>query len=260
MSADRTLPLLALMLALALNARAQDGSIDRILHAPMTSDLRTRASAGYEWRPVKGIHLTIDEELRLKGMSSVLDRANTNLGAEFKVGRHLKLGSTYTFTFKEDDIRHRLAIDLTGSIKTGRWTYSLRERLQGTHYTKSFNEYQRPRNLLALKSRVKVSYSLFAKPLEPYASIEAKTILNGSRYGFYLNPESMSYSDVYLNSVRTVCGVDWRLNRSSFLDFYTMIDCIQDKKLDANKAGELKTITFKPSLVLTLGIAYRFRH
>lgn len=249
-----------LILVLSLNAMkltAQTGEHGYI-NAPSTSDIQARVGAGVDWKICRGLHATLDEECRFKNNLGSFSRSNTELGLSYKICPWLKTGADYTFIYKPLDIRHRAGVSMTGHYKTGLWNFSLRERVQCTHLTREFNEYQKPRNSVCLKSRVKVSRACFSKPLEPYIACEFKHILNGSEYTNSLDPSTMTYTDTYLNRIRASIGTEWRISRNDYLDFYALADFVKDKKLDARKNGELKTITFEPAFVMTFGIAYRF--
>lgn len=123
---------------------------------------------------VKGLHVSIEEEVRFDNNFGAFDRFHTTLGASYKVLPYLKVGLGYSLingysssnsAFKTP--RHRAFVDVTGSYRFGDWTVSLRERVQMTHRTDSFNEYQNPANAWALKSRVKVTYKGLRR-WEPY--------------------------------------------------------------------------------------------
>ena len=67
--------------------------------------------------------------------------------------------------------------DATGTVRFGDWNFSLRERLQMTHRTDDFNEYQNPRDAIMLKSRIMVKYKGLGM-FEPYAFFELRHYLN----------------------------------------------------------------------------------
>lgn len=254
----KTILAILLLAAASFRLSAQSGP-GGYQYADRTSDIRARASIAFDAKLMRGMHLTIEEQGRFKDGMSSFDRIDSDVAVSFKVLPFLKAETGYTFIWEPLDIRHRTYASLTGHFKTGQWNFSLKEKVQCTHLTKEFNEYQQPRNGLCLKSRVKVSYKCFAKPFEPYAFCELRTRLNGAQYTDYLDPSTMSYSDTFNDRLRFGLGSEWRLDRNNFLEFYVLTDKIDSKKVDAKKNGELKTITFMPAVNLTLGAAWRFK-
>ena len=64
--------LLALLLPLGAAAQTQSGA---------------RASIGADWKMAKGLHLTVEEEIRMDGVFSSLGRLQTTIGLDYKVER-----------------------------------------------------------------------------------------------------------------------------------------------------------------------------
>ena len=247
--------ILSVTLALALGAGY---AAAQVVYADPTSDLRGRVSVGIEKKLAKGLHGGIEEELRFEDGLSAFARSMTTASLSYKFNKYLRAGAGYSFIYIPDDVRHRVYADLTGRYKAGGWTFSLRERLQCTHLTREFNEYQQPRNALALRSRLKLSYQLFAKPLVPYLSVELRNVLNGAKYTDASDPSTMTYSDLYADRVRTALGVQWKLSKRSSLDFYGLFDACSRRDSDASKKGVLKSITIEPAYNFTVGVAYSF--
>lgn len=72
--------LMALLLPLTAAAQTQSG---------------VRASMAADWKIRKGLHLTVEEELRMDGVFSSLNRLQTTIGLEYKVSPYVKLGAGY---------------------------------------------------------------------------------------------------------------------------------------------------------------------
>lgn len=143
-----------------------------------------RLSLAVDKKLAKGLHIKIEEEIRMDGNFSSFDRFHTTLGLNYKVNDYLKVGVGYAMinpycsansAFKNS--RHRLMLDATGSVRLGDWRLSLKERFQATYRTGDMNEYQNPRTALTLKSRLKVSYKGLQR-IEPYAYLEFRNTLN----------------------------------------------------------------------------------
>ena len=64
---------------------------------PLTAAAQTesgvRASVAADWKIRKGLHLTVEEELRMDGVFKSLDRLQTTIGLEYKVSPYVKLGA-----------------------------------------------------------------------------------------------------------------------------------------------------------------------
>ena len=121
-----------------------------------------------------------------------------------------------------------------------------------------------------LRSRLKASYEFRTVPLEPYAYIEPRLLLNGVKW----TPESLGadyesatfegYKDAYFNRYRAALGIEWRLNSRNAIDFYCLYDKLYDKEIDARKEGSSKGIQLKMPITsfysdrVSVGIAYKY--
>ena len=240
-----------------------------------------RLSVSVDKKLARGLHVSLEEEIRMDNNFGSFDRFHTTLGLSYKVNDYLKLGVGYAMinpysssnsTFKSS--RHRLMVDATGSLRFGDWRLSLRERFQATYRSGDMNEYQNPRTALTLKSRLKVSYKGLRR-IEPYAYIELRNTLNapvisasydGTNYltsalsqygeaGWFID----SWSGVYVNRVRGSVGFDYRLSKASSIDVSLMADRIMDKVVDANAEGtKLKSYTRETGFVGWINIGYSY--
>ncbi len=240
-----------------------------------------RLSVSVDKKLARGLHVSLEEEIRMDNNFGSFDRFHTTLGLSYKVNDYLKLGVGYAMinpysssnsAFKSS--RHRLMLDATGSLRFGDWRLSLRERFQATYRSGDMNEYQNPRTALTLKSRLKLSYKGLRR-LEPYAYIELRNTLNapvisasydGTNYltsalsqygeaGWFID----SWSGVYVNRVRGSVGFDYRLSKASSIDVSLMADRIMDKVVDANAEGtKLKSYTRETGFVGWINIGYSY--
>ncbi|MBQ6236790.1 MAG: DUF2490 domain-containing protein [Bacteroidales bacterium] len=240
-----------------------------------------RLSVSVDKKLARGLHVSLEEEIRMDNNFGSFDRFHTTLGLSYKVNDYLKLGVGYAMinpysssnsAFKSS--RHRLMLDATGSLRFGDWRLSLRERFQATYRSGDMNEYQNPRTALTLKSRLKLLYKGLRR-LEPYAYIELRNTLNapvisasydGTNYltgalsqygeaGWFID----SWSGVYVNRVRGSVGFDYRLSKASSIDVSLMADRIMDKVVDANAEGtKLKSYTRETGFVGWINIGYSY--
>jgi len=234
-------------------------------------DFRSRTSAGVDWKVVKGLHIDARYELRTADNFSRIERHQVNVGVQYSPIKYFDIGTGYYFIGHYDGEknfkpRHRVYLDLTGSYKFGSWKLSLRERVQMTHNSYEFNEYQQTPNLVELKSRLKLSYKGFIH-LEPYAYAELRNCFNGPSFtadynettGKYSNYNFTGYSDAYINRIRGVLGLEWNINRSHAIDFRLMADWCRDKSIDTNAEGtKLKSYCWEQAFNTSISIGYVF--
>lgn len=241
-----------------------------------------RVSVVADWRIVRGLHLSLEEEARFDNNFGSFDRLQTTVFLDYKVHPNIKLGLGYalingygatTKSFKNP--RHRFMVDVMGIVHLGNWTVSLKERLQLTHRSGEFNVYQNPRNALMLKSRLKAQYKTHSK-WQPYGYIEIRNYMNapviaaaydGIEYvtlddysdegepGWFLK----GFNGSYINRLRLGLGTDIKLDRHNTLSVYLLGDSVTDKKVDANAEGtKLKSYTKETGLRCWVGAGYEF--
>ena len=131
-----------------------------------SAGVSVRTSAEVDWKIRKGLHLSGGYELRTKNSLTGVERHQASVGIEYKVCNYFKIGGEYIFighfnsanAFKP---RHRFSLNLTGQYDTGNWKFSLREKLQLTHYAYDLNEFQDVPNALQLQTRFTVKWQGF---------------------------------------------------------------------------------------------------
>ena len=241
-----------------------------------------RVSVSADKKIIKGLHVSLGEEVRFDNNFGSLDRLQTTLALSYKVHPNIKIGLGYALingygsnskSFK--DPRHRFMADATGTLHFGDWNLSLKERLQVTRRTGDFNVYQNPQNALTLKSRLKAQYKGLGV-VRPYACFEVRNYLNapvieaaydGSVYvtlddfseegeaGWFLT----GFNGGYVNRLRGSLGADIRLDKHNTLDVYFLCDYLMDKVVDANAKGtKLKSYTKETGIRGWIGAEYEF--
>ncbi len=247
----------------------------------LDAEFGARIAVNIDKKLSRGLHLSIEEELRMDQNLSAFDRFHTTVAVTYKVHPNVKLGAGYAMinpysssdgAFKSS--RHRLMLDATGSLRFGDWRLSLKERLQCTFRTGSFNAYQTSQPRVGLKSRIKVQYKGWRR-WEPYAYVEMRNVLNapvikavydgtyyytasGSQYGdagWFID----SHTGLYTNRLRGSLGVDYRVSKASSITLYLMADYVMDKEIDANSEGtKLKSYTLQRGFIGWLGATYTY--
>ena len=156
---------------------------------------------GAEKKISKKWSVGIDGEFRTRNNTRTADRWSAGLSAEYKFFKGLKAAAGYTFLYdnnKEEltwkknlpnkwtpsywGVRHRLFVQLAGSVSAGHFSFSLRERWQYTYRPEAqdkkydFDEEAwkavkgKGRNVL--RSRLQVEYDIPHWKLDPTASVE----------------------------------------------------------------------------------------
>ncbi len=257
-----------LLLILALPGRGQ--TTYSIPVNDLETDLGGRITLTADKKLAKGLHLSVDGELRMKDNLSAVGRWQAGVGLTYKVNPYLKIGGGYIFIDKLKSSgtwspRHRFYVDVTGGIRAGDWRFSLKERLQLTHRNAAdMNVFQANPNSLALKSRLKAEYKGF-QSVSPYAFVEARTVFNdpactakydGTAFSDY---QFTGYSDAYFNRFRGALGLEWKLSRQHALDFTILGDYCYDKAVDTNAEGTtLKSISYDRAFNTSFCIGYKF--
>ncbi|MBR6067796.1 MAG: DUF2490 domain-containing protein [Bacteroidales bacterium] len=241
-----------------------------------------RFSAGIDKKIVKGLHVFVEEEVRMDDNFRSFGRFQTTIGVSYKVHNNIKLGVGYALInpYDSDDkafkFRHRIYADITGTLHLGQWNISLKERFLMTHRSGDFNVYQDPANALTLKSRLTFKYKGFGR-FVPYAFVEIRSYHNApvvsAAYdgsGYLPIPDSDQNSDTpgwflqgfkgaYINRVRSSLGIDVKLSKQHTLNVYFLADYVRDKVLDANAEGtKLKSYTKQTGFVGSVGVGYEF--
>ncbi len=228
-----------------------------------------RASVGVDYKIKKGLHVEAREELRTAENFTGIESLRTTIGVSYKPLSFLKVGVGYTLINpykigKELDTdvyytgfwapKHRLFADVTGTLKAGKFNFSLRERLQFTHNAyDALNVYQSTRNALALKSRIAVKYKGW-RTVEPSLSFEVRAALNDP-WGYasgsakttnetnreYYDYTHTGYTHAYINRLRLNLGTDINLSKYHTLNPYVLFDYNMDYEIDTNGADKWAT-------------------
>lgn len=219
----------------------------------------------------KSLELSLEGEFRTQEMSAVVERIATGISLSYKnkkvpflkadVGYSVMsmygLSESNTKYLTDDDdnyvlgddgnlipkhenrdaaywyTRHRATASLTGSVKWGRFKFSLRERYQFTHRMRSYcdryryyyyeslkkwdyelPDFEQPEQLTdekksksdhKLRSRLAVSYDIKKCPFEPFAEVEVYNELD-NHFAF--------------NKVRYTIGTEYKINKEHKLKLY----------------------------------------
>lgn len=259
--------LLTLALLLPLAAAAQS-----------STEGAARASVGVDWKIKKGLHLHVSEEMRMNGVFQDLGRFQTTVGLDIKPVKWVKLGVGYVLINPYDAVnmtykgaRHRAYFDVSGHYNVNGFSFSIRERIQFTHRTGTFNVFQSTPNAWALKSRIGVQYKNW-RYFEPGVFFEIRTALNdpwGTTSGSmkvkddgtpYYDYTHTGYTHVYNSRYRGIFRTDILLSQHHVLRPYAYVDYLTDYVIDTNAEGtRLFRAEYDNHFRITVGLSYTFK-
>lgn len=190
-----------------------------------TTDFGAIVGAGYSGKIVKGFGYSVEGEVKTGGNFTEFNRfkASAGLGYSFWKSR-FKVSADFDYILKNRETylenRYRVSGGLTYSEKIRSFKLSLRSKYQASFYDESRAEHKfNPKTYV--RNRFEISYSFFSKPVKLYASTEMFIRLYRKDARF-------------IDEMRTVVGVTYRLNKNNSLDFYLRSDNEVQVKNPAN--------------------------
>ncbi|MDR0733857.1 MAG: DUF2490 domain-containing protein [Dysgonamonadaceae bacterium] len=161
--------------------------------------------------------VTGKEEVRLLNNSAGFDRNAASLGIDYTfLDRKAKIGVYYAFLYLYNndclfESRHRCYINLSCKETFEPFILSWRGRLQETYRDASRGKYKiNPK--YAMKNKLEAAYMIWGSPWKPYLSCDFSTRLNDPVRG------------CELTKLRLQGGATWRLDRTTYLDFFLRCD------------------------------------
>ena len=201
-----------------------------------TTDFGAIVGAGYSGKIVKGFGYSVEGEVKTGGNFIEFNRfkASAGLGYSFWKSR-FKVSADFDYILKNRQTylenRYRVSGGLTYSEKIRSFKLSLRSKYQASFYDESRAEHKfNPKTYV--RNRFEISYSFFSKPVKLYASTEMFIRLYRKDARF-------------IDEMRTVVGVTYRLNKNNSLDFY----------LRADNEVQVKN----PANIYYIGVGYSFK-
>ena len=254
-----------------------------------------RAAAGVDCKLAKGLHVSVEEEVRSGDNFSKLGSLRTDVSFSYKPFKYLKIGAGYTLinpykagkeiitpatvTTPADTSyysgfwspRHRVYADVSGHYKLGLFSFSIKERIQFTHNTDTgINPYQTTRNALASKTKLGVKYTGFLH-VTPEVAFEVRAALNdpwGTASGTelytsktkkaYYSYQHTGYTHAYIDRLRLNLGAEIELSRNHTLEPYVLLDYNMDYVIDTNSPSKWATEDGVRIFSATTGWQYGF--
>lgn len=255
---------LAVSAARAQNTDAFEKAKNYVEGTERSDEFRMRMAVDVEKRLARGLHLSLNEELRLEDNLRKVDRVNTRVALGWKVNAYFRVKANYylmamydtkrgdagEITDREWSVRHRFALDLTALYRFGRWRLSFRERVQTTIRTDSIDSREKVSPAWCLRHRLQAQYVFPDKPLKPYAFVELRNTLNVQEV----------VGKNFLSRVRVGAGLEYTFNSRSALDFYYLFDYSKDYDVGFTRnKGLLKEFITERGYYHTLGVQYNFK-
>lgn len=237
------------------------------------SDVQARFRAALEIPLGNKWDFNWSEQLRLHNNFGNIDKIVSTVGVGYEPWQFLKVGADYSFVnernTKTDNntgvksaewgIRHRVNIDVTGTLRMGRVKLSLRERLRVQFRGDSINKYEHPNPALSLRTRLKGSVKLRNPHWEPYAFVELYHTLNSPAPVKNFKEEPLAYKN-YVPRLRLAVGTEYKIDNHHRMEFYYMVHFNKsyDARYKAN-SGDIKEWSLEKVCAHVIGIDYKFK-
>lgn len=205
---------LLVLLFVSVPAKSQTEKSIRV-GAPLTLELEKELS--------RNLSLILEEEIRLENNGIGFNRTATSLGFDYSLfDKKLKVGGFYTYIYLYNndylfESRHRLYLNMSYKETFEPFTFMWRGRLQSTFRDENRGSYNvNPKYVL--KNKFEVSYTIFGSPIKPFASVDFSNYIN--------NPDQ----NFELTRIRYSSGVNWRLNRTNYIELFLRFDQRTDRR------------------------------
>jgi len=198
------------------------------------TDIGGIISAQFNKKLNKHFELGFEEEVRLVSNNTGFNRLSSGMGLEYTIIKRLKCSVFYNYMYMYDgknnyESRHRYYINLSYKRALNRkLTLAWRTRFQGTYRDEDRGMYKiNPKYVL--RNRMEAEYSILGTRWKPNLSMEASYSLN--------DPMGNEFY-----KLRFQGGTSWRLDRTTYLDFFVRAD---------------KYLTEKNQQIISLGVGYK---
>lgn len=176
---------------------------------------------------------------------------------KYKDGQHLYRKAA------NEILRYRPFVSLGQSCKIGQWKLSLREKWQIDLRGDSINPLEKAHigktgAAMEMRYRLRADYTCRMVPLKPYASVEMTHTLNEPSCPWSDAAGKPLYGGQYINSVRAIAGLKWRLDKTSSLGLYYAYYWGKQRDINITTKKENVEITHTTGHTHVIGIVYEF--
>ena len=189
-----------------------------------------------------GLSLTFEEEIR----SAPSHRSHTTVGLTYAPIKYLSVYAAYTLKLYGDQgwtdvdkyLRHRANLLVTGQVKLGQWSLSLREGVMLDARADKIDTREKNAVDWTLRSRLQAVYSIPKTPLAVVTKLEMLNTLNAPVE--YLNSiaSSTQYGQ-YISEWRPEAGLQWKINKQHSLTLTYRYNYIYGRNIDIQDNGDV---------------------
>ena len=203
--------------------------------AQVTEDFGLWGTVSFNKDISKNFDVSIDQEIRLEDNATVLGRAFTNFGIDYKAKKWLRFGGNYRLIFDRRidgsyGQRHRLSADAILRTKMKRFSFAYRARLQWEVRGYNYSDKYGFAPTWDVRNRFKVNYKINRR-FAPYLSADMRISINDARTPYLQG----------VDRLRLMAGVDWVMSATKVLDIYFVtseeVQVIEPKRIYAIGIG-----------------------
>ena len=217
-----------------------------------------------------GLSLTFEEEIR----SAPSHRSHTTVGLTYAPIKYLSVYAAYTLKLYGDQgwtdvdkyLRHRANLLVTGQVKLGQWSLSLREGVMLDARCDEVDTRVKNQVDFTLRSRLQAVYSIPETPLGIVGKFEVLNTLNApvaylnsiaNSQSPIANSQSPSYGQ-YISELRPELGLQWKINKQHSLTLSYRYNYMYDRGISVDDTTGDISLTNKYTTKHLILLAYKF--
>ena len=217
-----------------------------------------------------GLSLTFEEEIR----SAPSHRSHTTVGLTYAPIKYLSMYAAYTLKLYGDQgwtdvdkyLRHRANLLVTGQVKLGQWSLSLREGVMLDARCDEVDSREKNAVDFTLRSRLQAVYSIPETPLGIVGKFEVLNTLNApvaylnsitNSQSPIANSQSPSYGQ-YISELRPELGLQWKINKQHSLTLSYRYNYMYDRGINVDDTTGDISLTNKYTTKHLILLAYKF--
>lgn len=210
-----------------------------------------------------GLSLTFEEEIR----SAPSHRSHTTVGLTYAPIKYLSVYAAYTLKLYGDQgwtdvdkyLRHRANLLVTGQVKLGQWSLSLREGVMLDARCDEVDSREKNAVDFTLRSRLQAVYSIPETPLGIVGKFEVLNTLNApvDYLNSITNSQSPSYGQ-YISKLRPELGLQWKINKQHSLTLSYRYNYMYDRGISVDDTTGDISLTNKYTTKHLILLAYKF--
>lgn len=220
-----------------------------------------------------GLSLTIEEEIR----SIPSHRSHTTVGLTYAPIKYLSVYAAYTLKLYGDQgwtdvdkyLRHRANLLVTGQMKLGQWSLSLREGVMLDARCDDVDSREKNAVDFTLRSRLQAVYSIPETPLGIVGKFEILNTLNApvayvneairrEARGAEALPLQGELKGAYISELRPELGLQWKITKQHSLTLSYRYNYMYDRGISVDDTTGDISLTNKYTTKHLILLAYKF--